>query len=62
VTVYLYDIFAETYEFCFSLEANLDFNGYFLLSAGSGSYNPDHVYLHSFKLYDPKTVATNDHF
>ena len=62
MTVYLYDIFAETFEFCFSLEANLDFNGYFLLSAGSGSYNPDHVYLHSFKLYDPKTVATHDHF
>jgi hypothetical protein len=40
----------------------LDYNGYFVISAGSGVYNPDHVYLHSFKLYDPKTVATNDHF
>jgi hypothetical protein len=33
-----------------------------MLSAGSGAYNPDHVYLHSFKLYDPKTAAMNDHF
>jgi hypothetical protein len=40
----------------------LDFNGYFILSGSSGGHNPDHIYLNSFALYDPKTLAKNDHF
>lgn len=62
VTLQVYDIYTQMYEFCFSFEANLDFNGYFLLSGSSGVHNPDHIYLYSFKLYDPKSPATNEHF
>jgi hypothetical protein len=44
------------------MEADLSYNGYFLISAGSGVSTPDHVYLKSFKLYDPKIYASNEHF
>lgn len=58
----MYDIYSQAYEFCFSFEAKLDYNGYFLLSGSSGVHQPDHVFLNSIKLYDPTTIATNDHF
>ena len=46
VTVSVFDLITQTFEFCFSFEVpDLDFNGYFLLSGASGVHNPDHVYL-----------------
>jgi len=42
-----------------TLKADLSFQGYFLLSGASGVQTPDHIYLKSFKLYDPKVVANN---
>jgi hypothetical protein len=62
VSVSVFDVYTQAFEFCFSFEANLDYEGYFLFSGSSGVHNPDHVYIHSVKLYDPKTPATNDHF
>ena len=44
------------------MEAEIAFEGFFLMSAGSGIKNPDHVFLNSFKLYDPKTPAKSHHF
>jgi hypothetical protein len=44
------------------MEAPLDYPGYFLISGASGAHSPDHVYIKSFKLYDPKTAASNEHF
>jgi hypothetical protein len=32
------------------------------MSGSSGGHNPDHIFLKSFSLYDPKTMASNDHF
>lgn len=40
----------------------IDFPGHFLLSGSSGVHNPDHVCLHSVKLYDTKTASGNEHF
>jgi len=51
---------------CFSYDIHdLDFNGYFALSASSG--NPGVAYpvyntVNSFKIYDPKVVSTSHHF
>jgi hypothetical protein len=50
------------YEICFTMEADLQFNGYFLLSGASGVQFPDHIYLKSFKLYNTKEYANNEHF
>jgi len=44
------------------METNLSFEGFFLISSGSGLKVPDHHYLNSFKLWDPKTPAANHHF
>lgn len=44
------------------MQADLSFQGYFLLSGASGVQANDHIYLKSFKLYDPKVVANNQHF
>lgn len=44
------------------MEADLSYQGYFLLSGASGVQVPDHIYLKSFKTYDPKLIANNEHF
>ena len=44
---------------------DLDYPGYFALSASSGSAGapyPIYNQINSFKLYDPKVVQTNHHF
>jgi len=62
LSVSYYDASSDTFELCFSFEVDLNYQGYFLLSGASGAHKPDHIYLHSIKLFDPKTVANNEHF
>jgi len=50
------------YELCFTMELDLQFKGYFLISGGSGIQIPDHAYVKSFKLYDAKVYANNEHY
>lgn len=43
----------------------MDFNGIFMMTANSGMQNPDHYYIDSFAMYDPKTkvsAGANKHF
>lgn len=47
---------------CLSIEKELDFNGYFLVSASSGVSVPDSVFLNSLKVFDPLKANTNHHF
>ena len=62
MSLHVFDLNTQVFELCFSFEADINFNGYFLLSAASGVHNPDHVYLKSIKLFDPKVAANNEHF
>ena len=64
ITVQVLDIYTQQFEFCFSFEAPEvgQYNGYWLLSGASGVQYPDHIFVKSIKLYDPKSPATNQHF
>jgi hypothetical protein len=62
LTLQVYDMATQTFELCFSFEADLSFPGYFLLSGASGVHNPDHIFVNSIKLYDPLNTVSNDHF
>jgi hypothetical protein len=62
LTLQTYDHDTQSYELCFSFEADLTFQGYFLLSGASGVHNPDHIYVNSVKVYDPLSRVVNDHF
>ena len=56
-------VYCAAEEQCFSYDIHdLDFNGYFAISASSG--NPGVAYpvyntVNSFKIYDPKVVSTS---
>jgi hypothetical protein len=43
-------------------DIDLSYYGQFLISANSGKNNPDHIYIKSFKLYDPGSPVANFHF
>lgn len=47
---------------CFSINQELDFHGYFLVSASSGLSVSDSVVLNSLKVFDPMKANTNHHF
>jgi len=38
---------------CLTMEKELDFNGAFLITAGSAIRNPDRVFVETFALYNP---------
>jgi len=44
------------------MPADLDFNGYFMLTGGSGYTIPDSVFIREVKVADPKEVSMNEHF
>ena len=62
LTLQTYDHETQAFELCFSFEADLTFQGHFLLSGASGVHNPDHIFVNSIKLYDPLSTVANDHF
>lgn len=62
VTVKYANIKTGTWETCFSMPVDLDFQGYFLISGGSGYTIPDSVFIKSFVVSDPKEVSLNEHF
>ena len=40
----------------------LDYDGFFIISASSGTTFPQYNYLNSFKLYNPKTILTSQNY
>ena len=42
------------------MEVLLDYNGYFVLSASAGDFNPYYTQVESFKLFDPKIFQKNN--
>ena len=49
-----YDRDTLDFEACFSLQKELDYDGIFLITAGTGPRNIDHVFLDQFALYNPE--------
>ena len=60
--VFALDSDSGKYERCFSIkDANLDYDGIWLLSAGNSVTNPDLVKIEQFALYNPdKKVAESE--
>ena len=44
------------------MQADLDFEGVFLMSASSGLKDPGHHYVNSFKAWDASTEVLNTRF
>ena len=65
ISVFIYNYDADTFESCFSIEHEMDFQGIFLITGNSGIYNPDQIIIDSFAIYNPheKVAAShNKHF
>ena len=59
--VLFYDYEKEDFEQCFSYEADLNYPGVWLITAGNGLKNPDHVYIDSFAVYDLEEKVSVGH-
>jgi hypothetical protein len=57
--VFVYDHTVQDFVHCFSMEITLDYQGYFLMSASAGDFNPYTTTVESFKLFDPKIFWKN---
>ena len=65
ISVFTYNYEADTFESCFSIEHEMDFNGIFLITGNSGLYNPDQIIIDSFAIYNPHekvSASHNQHF
>ena len=51
--VFHYDQSSEQFMHCFTMERELDFEGFFVIAGSSGRLPSDWAYLNSFKLFDP---------
>jgi hypothetical protein len=59
--VLTYDYRKEDFDQCFSFEAPLDYPGVWLLTAGNGLKNPDHVFIESFAVYNTEEKVSAGH-
>ena len=62
LTVSVFDQESQQYLHCFSQEINIDYEGFFVISASSGTMFPQYNFVNSFKLLDPTKASTNHHF
>ena len=62
LSVSVYDHDSAQFVHCFSQDINLDYEGFFAISASSGSIAPQYNFVNSFKLFDPTVIKTNHHF
>jgi hypothetical protein len=58
--VFIFDHATQEFSHCFSMEIVLDYEGYFLISASAGDFNPYYSQVESFKLFDPKVFWKNN--
>lgn len=57
--VFIYDHAVQDFVHCFSMEVVLDYEGYFVIAASAGDFNPYYTQVESFKLFDPKIFWKN---
>lgn len=62
LTVQTYDHDSGQFLHCFSQEIDLNFEGFFVISASSGTIFPQYNFVKSFKVFDPTVASTNHHF
>ena len=62
IKVFFYDHNSSQFMHCFTMEKDLDFEGFFVIAGSSGRNPSDHNYLNSFKLFDPLKAQTNHHY
>jgi hypothetical protein len=61
ITVLVWDAEKKTFDTCISIDHELEFSGNWVIAAGNGIKNPDHVYVENFILYDPETKVAEGH-
>ena len=57
--VFVFDHVTQEMQHCFSMEIELNYNGYFVIAGSSGDWNPYMSQIESFKLFDPKIFQKN---
>ena len=63
MSVSFFNLETNQFDLCTTMKLkDMEYNGQFLISANSGNQNSDHVYIKSFKLFDPATPVANFHF
>jgi len=62
LSVSVFDHESQQFLHCFSQEINLYFEGFFVISASSGTIFPQYNFVNSFKMFDPTVAKTNHHF
>ena len=59
--VLTYNYKKDDFDQCLTFEADLEFPGIWLITAGNGMKNPDHVFLESFALYNRDEKVAEGH-
>lgn len=57
-----YDHESQQFAHCFSQDIDLDYEGFFVISAASGTIYPQYNFVNSFKLFDPTKIKSNHHY
>jgi hypothetical protein len=61
VLIYTWDYEKNDFEACISIDANLSEVGVWMITAGNGMKNPDHVFLDVFALYNNAIEVSESH-
>lgn len=59
--VSVFDHESQAMVHCFTQDIELDYDGYFVIAASSGTVFPQYNFVNSFDLLDPKTPSTSHH-
>ena len=59
--VSVFDHGAQAMVNCFTQDIDLDYDGFFVISASSGQTFPQYNFVNSFDLLDPKTTQSSHH-
>ena len=62
LTVSTYDHDSQQFVHCFSQDIDLDYEGFFVISASAGAIFPQYNVVNSFKVFDPTVVKMSHHF
>ena len=62
LAVSVYDHESQQFVHCLTQHFELDYDGFFVISASSGNALPQYTYVNSFELYDPIVVSSSHHF
>lgn len=61
ITILYFNRDTGYYDSCITMEYALDFEGIFVISAGTALRNPDRVFLDTFAVYNPEETVSEGH-